>query len=61
MAARLNMMRPPGNEMIDVNVGLGLEAKIGLDLKDEMRLRVNLETEDDALYVGTLYVGAPKS
>lgn len=36
-----------------------LESKIGLDLKDETRLRVNLDSQDDALYVGTLYMGAP--
>ena len=36
-----------------------LESRIGLDLKDETRLRVNLESQDDALYVGTLYMGAP--
>ena len=38
---------------------LELEAKIGLDLKDEMKLRVNLASQDDALYVGSLYLGAP--
>ena len=37
----------------------GLEAKIGLDLKDEVKLRVNLASQDDALYVGNLYLGAP--
>ncbi len=36
-----------------------LVSKIGLDLKDEIKLRVNLESEDDALFVGTLYLGAP--
>ena len=36
-----------------------LEAKIGVDLKDELKLRVNLESADDALYVGSLYLGAP--
>jgi len=36
-----------------------LESRIGLDLRDETRLRVNLESADDALYVGTLYLGAP--
>jgi len=30
-----------------------------MDLKNEVQLRVNLESEDDALYVGTLYMGAP--
>ena len=38
---------------------LELEAKIGIDLKDEMKLRVNLASQDDALYVGSLYLGAP--
>lgn len=38
-----------------------MTSKLGEDLKDEMQLRVNLETEDDALYVGTIYLGAPKS
>ena len=37
------------------------DSRIGLDLKDEVKLRVNLESQDDALYVGTLYVGAPNS
>ena len=36
-----------------------LEAKIGIDLKDEAKLRVNLKSADDALYVGSLYLGAP--
>ena len=36
-----------------------LESRIGLDLKDETQLRVNLDSQDDALYVGTLYMGAP--
>ena len=40
---------------------LSVDSRIGLDLRDEKRLRVNLESEDDALYVGTLYVGAPHS
>ena len=40
---------------------LAVASKIGLDLKDELRLRVNLESEDNALYVGTLFVGAPHS
>ena len=40
---------------------LSVDARIGVDLKDEKRLRVSLETADDALYVGTLYVGAPHS
>lgn len=40
---------------------LAVTSKIGLDLKDEQRLRVNLESEDNALYVGSLYVGAPYS
>lgn len=40
---------------------LAVDARIGLDLKDEKKLRVNLESEDDALFVGTLYVGAPHS
>ena len=40
---------------------LGVSATIGVDLCDEKRLRVNLESQDDALYVGTLYVGAPNS
>jgi len=40
---------------------LSVDARIGLDLKDEKKLRVNLESEDDALFVGTLYVGAPHS
>ena len=34
---------------------------LGADLKDEVRLRVNLESQDDALYVGTIFVGAPHS
>jgi hypothetical protein len=34
---------------------------IGLDLKDEKRFRVDLESYDDALYVGKLYIGAPHS
>jgi hypothetical protein len=40
---------------------LSVDARIGVDLKDEKKLRVNLESEDDALFVGTLYVGAPHS
>lgn len=32
---------------------------IGLDMRDDTRLRVNLESADDALYVGTIYLGAP--
>jgi hypothetical protein len=40
---------------------ISVNARIGVDLKDEKKLRVNLESEDDALYVGTLYVGAPHS
>lgn len=40
---------------------LSVDARIGLDLKDEKKLRVNLESVEDALYVGTLYVGAPHS
>ena len=36
-----------------------LQMKIGVDLKDEVKLRVNLESADDALYVGSLYLGAP--
>ena len=32
-----------------------------MDLKDQVRLRVNLETQDDALYVGTVFLGAPYS
>ena len=40
---------------------LSVNARIGLDLKDEKKLRVNLESADDALFVGTLYVGAPHS
>ena len=43
----------------DLVTGSMLESKIGLDLRDETRLRVNLESADDALYVGTLYLGAP--
>ena len=38
-----------------------LSSKIGVDLKDNVRLRVNLETNDDALYVGTIFIGAPHS
>lgn len=34
---------------------------IGVDLKDEVKLRVNLESQDDALFVGTVYIGAPHS
>ena len=33
---------------------------IGYDLKNDLRMRVNLESQDDALYIGTLYLGAPK-
>ena len=33
---------------------------IGFDLKNEPKMRVNLESQDDALYIGTLYLGAPK-
>ena len=40
---------------------LSVDARIGIDLKDDKKLRVNLESEDDALFVGTLYVGAPHS
>ena len=36
------------------------KASIGMDLKNEVQLRVNLESEDDALYVGTIYMGAPQ-
>lgn len=36
-------------------------SRIGLDLKDELSLRVNLQSEDDALYVGTVFIGAPHS
>jgi len=39
----------------------GVNSKIGLDLKDEVKLRVNLESQDDALYVGTMFLGAPHS
>ena len=31
-----------------------------MDLKNDVQLRVNLESEDDALYVGTIYMGAPQ-
>jgi hypothetical protein len=41
--------------------GEGVDSKIGVDLKDEIRLRVNLDSQDDALYVGTVYLGAPHS
>ena len=34
---------------------------IGIDLKDEKRFRVDLESQDDALYVGKLFIGAPHS
>jgi hypothetical protein len=35
-------------------------ASIGMDLKNDVQLRVNLESADDALYVGTIYMGAPQ-
>lgn len=46
---------------LDMQGGEGVDSKIGVDLKDEIRLRVNLDSQDDALYVGTVYLGAPHS
>tara|TARA_B110000285_G_scaffold79297_1_gene91423 strand:- start:222 stop:653 length:432 start_codon:yes stop_codon:yes gene_type:complete len=46
---------------LDMQLGEGVDSKIGVDLKDEIRLRVNLDSQDDALYVGTVYLGAPHS
>jgi len=46
---------------LDMQDGAGVNSKIGVDLKDEIRLRVNLDSQDDALYVGTVYLGAPHS
>lgn len=40
---------------------LSASARLGADLKEEKKLRVNLESEDDAVFIGTLYVGAPHS
>jgi len=36
-----------------------VSSTIGLDLKDDIKMRVNLDSQDDALYVGSLYLGAP--
>ena len=47
--------------MVNTDGDTELYTKIGVDLKDNVRLRVNLETSDDALYVGTLFLGAPNS
>jgi hypothetical protein len=29
-------------------------------LKDDQKMRVNLDSQDDGLYIGTLFLGAPK-
>jgi hypothetical protein len=39
---------------------MSIESMVGYDLKNDVRMRVNLESQDDALYIGTLYLGAPK-
>ena len=47
-------------EQMNLDSSLSLQSMIGFDLKNEPKMRVNLESQDDALYVGTLYLGAPK-
>jgi hypothetical protein len=34
---------------------------MGLDVKDMMNLKVPLDNRNDAVYVGTIYIGSPKS
>lgn len=46
---------------MDQSNDAAVNSQIGVDLKDEIRLRVNLESQDDALYVGTVFLGAPHS
>ena len=66
-ASRLQPKELTENEMVGsdqqqmVTAETKLGAAIGLDLKDEVQLRVNLESEDDSLYVGTIFIGAPHS
>ena len=56
----LSTLKPKGYKDVSfIGQEAGVNSKIGLDLKDELKLRVNLETLDDALYVGSLYLGAP--
>ena len=50
---------PADRVLIDQEIQL--EGRIGLDLKDDNTLRVDLESQDDALFVGSIYLGAPQS
>jgi hypothetical protein len=58
-------MRPSSHTFVDQSIvndaGVEVSSMIGVDLKDEVKLRVNLESQDDALFVGTVYIGAPHS
>jgi len=37
------------------------KAELSLDMKDNLLLQVPLESRGDALYLGTIYLGSPKS